>query len=160
MSGNNVVSCQTRGSIVRVTVPRHSGIIIDVKSRTPSLDDSGLDSTDPGRVSAANESAGSDTLTDMDAGRARALILTDRYIIGPPTHHNNQTGDEDDDGDVGTDAEREGRPPQPGIVESRQPSSNPILQRWVRVRGRLYTWRLACHSQCGRVCAARRQNKT
>ena len=59
--------------------------------------------------------------------------------------------------DVEADAEHEGRPPQPSVVEPRQPAPNPDLQRWVRVRARLSTWNLACDSQCGRVCSARRQ---
>ena len=160
MIGNNEIRCQTRGSIVRVTVPRHSGIVIDVKSRTPSVDSvTGLDSAGPGRVSAANESAVRNALTNIDAGGARARFLTDKDTSDPPNPEVNQTGDEDDEVDVGTDAEHGGRPPQLAIVESRQPSSNPDLQKWVRVRGRLYTWRLACNSQCGRVCAVRRQYK-
>ena len=53
-----------------------------------------------------------------------------------------------------------GRPPQHGGVEPLQPIPNPGLQRWTRVRARLAFWRLACHDQCGRVCAARRQNRT
>ena len=59
--------------------------------------------------------------------------------------------------DVEADAEHEGRPPQPSVVEPRQPAPNPDQQRWVRVRARLSTWNLACDSHCGRVCSARRQ---
>ena len=61
--------------------------------------------------------------------------------------------------DVEADAEHEGRPPQPSVVEPRQPASNPDQQQWVRVRARLSTWDLACDSHCGRVCSARRQKR-
>ena len=52
-------------------------------------------------------------------------------------------------------SEHGGRPPQLGDVEPQQPRPNP--NNWVRVKRRLVAWRLACHDQCGRVCAVRRQ---
>ena len=52
-----------------------------------------------------------------------------------------------------------GRPPQPDGVEPGPPMPNPDLQKWVRVRRRITPWRLACHSDCGRVCAVRRQRR-
>ena len=148
----------TRRSIVKVTVPRHSGIIIDVKSRTPSIDDEfSAAGAVPGRGAATNERPALIPVPGTGPGLTEPSGLTGD--VGEDAEGEVHQQRSDEDVDVETDSEREGRPPQPRVVESRQPSSDLILQRWVKVRARLSTWRLACHSSCGRVCSVRRQKR-
>ena len=168
-----------RPPTVRVTVPRNSGIRVAVESRTPSRDEDGGESgatAEPGGAGGGADVSGSTEPThDTGGGGAGPSgnndVAVDNPVIGDNEEAIVLNDDEpieeiileDDeaeagDGDVEADAEHGGRPPQRGVVEPRQPQSNPNQQRWVRVRARLYTWILACRCGC-RVCAARRQHK-
>ena len=121
-------------------MPRHSGIIIDVKSRTPSVDDRCSAAAVPGRNAATNEEASLRPVPGTGPGEAVQHNLTgednEEDAAGSKMH---QQQHEDVDDDVEADSEHEGRPPQLRIVEPRQLYSNLILQRWVKVRAQLRT---------------------